>query len=285
MSPARALQADSGFVIGRSHQDTAKPCQDYALAGHGGALAWALVSDGCSTGGLTDIGARLWVHAARQVLTAATALPDDLGRLHEQVQAHARPLLQPFAAEDAYATLGLVVGDGERARAALWGDGLVAALSTSGELQCWEVHYALNAPRYPAYDAACDAVAAHLARWQQLVRDSEVCIQHLRCDAAGRVLDQHTGRRAAATHPGLWLAWDDLAPLQALLVCTDGVASTPGRTALDSVRELLQVRNPNGQFLRRRLGALARSWRRNPGQAQAPVDDLGAAALWWSDRP
>jgi hypothetical protein len=42
------------------------PCQDYALSGVTRHLAYAVVADGCSSGGKTDIGAR--------VLALATAI-------------------------------------------------------------------------------------------------------------------------------------------------------------------------------------------------------------------
>lgn len=273
----KRLHADSAFVTGRAHQDNARPCQDYALAGVATEMAWAIVSDGCSTGGHTDIGARLWSHAARQVLASAGELPRSLSALEACLQHHAAPLLQPFAAEDAYATLGLACCDGVQARAALFGDGLLAARLRNGETFSWELRYELNAPRYLAYSA----VDAQLARWQNMVGNSllRVCIE--RRDAQGMLLQHHTEVLPAGSYPGLWLGWDDINELQALAVCTDGVASVPGQGSPDTLRELLQVKNATGQFMQRRLGAMARSWRK--GQAQAPSDDLAAAVLWLGD--
>lgn len=277
----KRLHADSAFVTGRAHQDSARPCQDYALAGAGagaaGPLAWAIVSDGCSTGGHTDIGARLWSHAAERVLSSANGLPHSLSTLEASLQQHAAPLLQPFAAEDAYATLGLACSNGVQARAALFGDGLVAAQLRDGGLYSWELQYQLNAPRYLAYSA----VDAHFERWQSMVGDSwlQVRIEHR--DANGMLQQHHTEVLPAGSHPGLWLGWDNISELQALVVCTDGVASVPGRSSQDTLRELLEIKNATGQFMQRRLGAMARSWRK--GQAQAPVDDLAVAVLWLGD--
>jgi hypothetical protein len=272
-----SMQADSAFVIGRSHQDSARPCQDYALAGSAGEIVWAIVSDGCSSGGHTDIGARLWSHAAQQVLIGSSDLPRSRDTLHTALQQQAAPLLQPFAAEDAYATLGLACSNGRQARAALFGDGLVAVLMRNGELHSWELQYELNAPRYLAYAR----VDAHLAGWQAMVRGSDISLRIQRHDAAGTMLHDISHRYDAATYPGLWLGWDRIDTLQALLVCTDGAGSVPDQAAQDTLRQLLQIKNGTGQFMQRRLGAMARAWRK--GQARPPVDDLAAAALWLGD--
>ena len=50
---------DEYFHIGRAHLGNGQPCQDYALSGQTEETAWAIISDGCSSGGKTDIGARL----------------------------------------------------------------------------------------------------------------------------------------------------------------------------------------------------------------------------------
>jgi hypothetical protein len=273
------MHADSAFVTGRSHQDSARPCQDYALSGSARGMAWAIVSDGCSTGGHTDIGARLWSHAAQQILMADRELPQSLDALHGALQQHAAPLLQPFAAEDAYATLGIACSKGRQAHAALYGDGLVAALLRNGELHSWELHYELNAPR----DLAYGRVDAHLERWQALVRGSELNLRVQHHDAAGALLHSSSHRFDAASYPGLWLGWERSEELQALLVCTDGVGSLPGQASYDTLRELLKIKNGTGQFMQRRLGAMARAWRK--AQAKPPVDDLAAAALWFGDNP
>lgn len=277
----KRLHADSAFVTGRAHQDSARPCQDYALAGAGagasGPLAWAIVSDGCSTGGHTDIGARVWSHAAQQVLSSASEVPQSLSALEASLQQHAAPLLEPFTTEDAYATLGLACSNGVQARAALFGDGLVAARLRDGGLYSWELQYELNAPRYLVYSA----VDAQLERWQAMVGDSLLQVRIERRDAQGMLLQHHTEVLAAGSHPGLWLGWDHISELQALVVCTDGVASVPGQSSQETLRELLQFKNATGQFMQRRLGAMARSWRK--GQAQAPADDLAAAVLWFGD--
>jgi hypothetical protein len=65
------LYTDDYFHIGAAHLGSGLPCQDYALSRSTGDMAYAIVSDGCSTGGRTDSGARVVAH------TAEVAIRDD----------------------------------------------------------------------------------------------------------------------------------------------------------------------------------------------------------------
>ena len=52
---------DDYFHIGQMHLGSGKPCQDYSFSGIIDEGAFAIVSDGCSTGRHTDVGARIIV--------------------------------------------------------------------------------------------------------------------------------------------------------------------------------------------------------------------------------
>lgn len=58
------MNADAFFTIGSTH----KVCQDYALAGKD----YALLSDGCSSGGDTDFGSRLMCQAGKKYINSTT---------------------------------------------------------------------------------------------------------------------------------------------------------------------------------------------------------------------
>ncbi len=53
------FHTDHHFIIGHGHLADGKPCQDYTLSGLVGGGAYAVVSDGCSSAGQTDIGSRI----------------------------------------------------------------------------------------------------------------------------------------------------------------------------------------------------------------------------------
>ena len=275
---ARAVSADCAFIIGQSHHDTAKPCQDYALTEAQNTAGWAVVSDGCSTGGRTDIGSRMWATAARQVLRAnglsALADPDECAtRLH----AAATPLLAPFELEDGYATLVLAASDGLSARVLVYGDGVVMLRFKDGRLKFWDIDYDQNAPRYLNYErnpAVLEAWSNSYGRGRLRVRVSEHSVRGelLSLEAS----EQGSQSRAVSLH------WEDLTGLEALFVCTDGAVSFEDRGRYEGLRPLSDVKNPVGQFMQRRLGALLRKWRKDGNKG--PTDDLAVAALWFGER-
>ncbi len=280
---APSVLADAAFSIGQSHLDNAKPCQDYAASGaqasEDGQLVWAAVADGCSTGGHTDIGARMWVHAVRRALEhTGTVAFEAPGTLKALLLAEAATLMAPFDPDDALATLGLAAAHGEAMHAALFGDGLIAWRTESEALHVMSVRYERNAPRYLAYELVHLHCSPRLAAWQHLVEASTVSIVHECYDAQGTRLFRDESLAAAAAHDGLRLDWSGEDRPSALLVATDGAESFEGREAHDVVRELMAVRNPTGAFMHRRLGAMARAWKKDA--RGMPTDDLGVAALW-----
>lgn len=59
------MNSDCYFEIGHSHTI----CQDYALTGKiNDVLSYAIISDGCSSSPLVDVGARLLAHSAKEYL-------------------------------------------------------------------------------------------------------------------------------------------------------------------------------------------------------------------------
>ena len=62
------FSVDDHFLIGATHLTSGKPCEDYAASGASEDFAFAIVSDGCSSAGLTDTGARLVTHAAARAI-------------------------------------------------------------------------------------------------------------------------------------------------------------------------------------------------------------------------
>ncbi len=280
---APTVLADAAFSIGQSHLDNAKPCQDYAASGtlptEAGPLVWAAVADGCSTGGHTDIGARMWVHGLRRALEhTGTAAFEAPGTLKALLLAEAAALMAPFEPDDALATLGFAAAHGDAMHAALFGDGLIAWRTANGTLHVQSVRYERNAPRYLAYELAHLHCGPRLGRWQQLVGASTVSIVRECYDALGERLWRDETLEAAASFDGLRLDWAGEDRPAALIVATDGAESFEGRALADVVRELMGVRNPTGAFMHRRLGAMARAWKKDA--RGMPTDDLGVAGLW-----
>lgn len=273
------LGADSAFIIGQTHHDTAKPCQDYALSGCRRDLAWTVLADGCSTGGRTDLGARVWAHAGERALSEAGMRAMAGAReCADLVHARAHPFLAPLQVEDGYATLLMAASDGETAKVLAFGDGVVAARYRDGRLKFWDINYSLNAPRYLQYATDPDL----LTKWEALVAGSALRIFVNEYDEDGVLLKTNI-ETLPATTAGFEIDFKDLRDIEAVFICTDGAVSFEGRSAYESILPLTQVKNPVGQFIHRRLGALLRTWRKEG--AKGPSDDLAVGALWFEYCP
>ncbi len=272
-----ALSADCAFIIGQSHQNTAQPCQDYALAGSSGEQGWAIVSDGCSTGGRTDIGSRMWSQAAVQLLglEGAAALLD-AAHCAQRLQELAQPLLAPFAFEDGYATLLMAATDEHAVRLQVFGDGVVMARYRDGRLKTWNLEYSLNAPRYLNDDRRIEC----RQKWLDLFGQETLRVVVNEYDRAGAQLEVAVQESVAAEQAGFALELAR-AGLEAVFLCTDGAVSFEGQGHFDSLAPLTQVKNPSGQFMQRRMGALLRQWRKDNNKG--PTDDLAVACLWLGD--
>src|SRR6266852_5492723 len=68
-------KADHSFRIGDQHLRSGMPCQDYALSGVTPSRAYAVVSDGCSSGGRTEIGSAITSLITANLMIHTTLIP------------------------------------------------------------------------------------------------------------------------------------------------------------------------------------------------------------------
>lgn len=261
------MSADAAFRIGAAHLSEGTPCQDYALAEPAAPLPFALVSDGCSSSGRSDLGARLLVLAARRRLSIGEAGRDDLRAavLDDAARMAAHYALAPG---DLDATLGAVLAlpDGG-IRGLLFGDGFLAARTAAG-LEVTAVDWRGNLPGYPLYLRQPDRLAAFLAQ-------SQGC--RLRRWRLGHHLEELDGedRSPADGLLGVQIDWPPGTDVAAVM--TDGAAQVSGLPWSEAIAELTAIRSARaGAFAARRLNRAVAHWAR---QGQAPQDDLALAAL------
>ena len=268
------MHADAAVLTGTRHGAVAAPCQDYALAASlGPQHAIALVADGCSTGGHTDLGARAWVLAALAALQRRDGLVP-AAVLQRMVLARAGRILQALAFEDAFATLGVLQAHGDEVRAAFWGDGALLARHRDGSLTLVNLQYGDNAPPYLNYRRNRRARAA----WQAAHGGQTLRIDIVRCSPEG-VVATECHEAPAGPEPWEWHAHAGRDALEVVVLATDGVCSRAEGFAA-TARQLLAIQASAGEFLRRRLGRQGRAWQ---AAASSPTDDLAAAGIWLGD--
>lgn len=260
-------RADAHFRMGTSHEAEGSCCQDYALA-ENGRLPFAVVSDGCSTSGRTDIGARLWCLAARDTLSWSFTLDPP------RIRALQFRDTVGVDIEDMDATLGFVKANEDGSMTTLLaGDGVMAA-RTPTETEIVVVEWAGNMPGYPSY---------HGERKRLFIEQSTALAKLPYRFTRFAVPDgSHTGvvvdGGECSAEQGLkgisvkWAAHTEIAA-----VMSDGVGQVSGLDLQTVVTELLAFGPAReGAFARRRLNGALKRWAKD---GHRPVDDISIAAL------
>jgi hypothetical protein len=263
------MQTDSAQVIGHRHAAVAGPSQDYATSGVDGGLAWAVVADGCSTAGETDLGARAWALAARKILRSH---PEALGwparDWTHQLLLAAEPTLSQLPLSDGFATLGVLGVKSGSLRAMFWGDGVLLLARADGTLSYFVLSYENNAPFYLNYARQPGALNA----WGS----PKLTVFRTDVSTQGVVL----GTRELTT--SVIAPWElslDLSaePLRGAILCTDGVTDVSGQLTQAVLQGIADIRSPSGMFLRRKLARLVRDWSKTGAR---PEDDLSLSGIW-----
>jgi hypothetical protein len=268
------MHTDHAFLMGTSHAARATPCQDYCLSAVRGEDAWAIVADGCSTGGNTELGARAWTQAAHNLLQEHSDVLDT-PELETRVLHAAGPELDKLEHDDGYATLAILQKHGHQVRATFFGDGALLARHADGTVTLINSRYTFDAPRYLNYfrDEGC------VKEWDALCPGQELLVMTYRYDEDGQMVSSKVLASPGAAGPWCWAA--DAQDLELVLIATDGIDSrSPG--FFKGARELLDVKSFTGDFLQRHLGELGQRW---GADGTLPGDDLAVAGLWFGDHP
>ena len=145
------MNVDSFFTIGSTHQ----VCEDYARSGWINEQPYAIISDGCSNGGVridTDFGSRLLVAASENHLSL---LPkEEISSFQQRVISEAEVQVRSLnnvPKECLAATLGIIYQDGDYIKSLLIGDGFVGGKRKDGTWGVTEYSFNSGAPYYLKY--------------------------------------------------------------------------------------------------------------------------------------
>jgi hypothetical protein len=271
------FHADAHFRMGTAHEAEGSCCQDYALAGN----TYAIVSDGCSTSGRTDIGARLWCLSAKHHFDRQ----GDLAYLRENVTFSARCWMDTLNLRyaDMDATLGIVCHEPDgRLRTILLGDGVIA-VKRDYCVEIVTVEWSGNMPGYPSYQMDHERRVAFETQSEAFAREEDRAAYHVTwqiiSDGGGTLrVEQST---AAKGLRGVDISWGG--NIDAIAVMTDGVSQVSGLDTQTVVTELLSIGPARqGAFAKRRLQAALKKFARD---GHKPVDDISIAVLARVDDP
>ncbi len=295
------VHADGHFRTGSGHADEGSPCQDFTTAGIAGGHPFAVVSDGCSSGGRTDLGARLLVMTAAKVIAdsleqepvprwsdwegemGASPLSDRQALLHQIIaKVHALRDLMDIHPSDMEATLGVVHAlPGGRTRAVLFGDGVLAVRKLNGSMDIHVVDWAGNMPGYPWYARSPEARKVFVDQSEAFAREegrAACLVAHHHRDVEGAVaimdIQEHSAEDGLN---GFQFTYELPANIDSLAVLTDGalqVTDCPWTEVVAALATFTSARA--GAFAHRRMNRGLALLSRN---GHRPVDDIAMAVI------
>ena len=280
------FHTDDYFHIGHMHLTSGKPCQDYSFSGLSGDSAFAVVSDGCSRGRHTDVGARVvalsTVSAIKNWLELKnipiTNLKDLISNQHKMAIAKS---IEAFNLElqDMLATCAYACVTPEGGLINLQGDGVIAKVRKDGHVSFSCYQWINNAPLYPAYaqDDYQSFIQFHGGDLNASVLRVEYCDYNDPNQPMtwGDICIVPLGSSILETE--IIISVQEIQQLSFVVVFTDGVMQVDGMNWQDVVLELLAFKNLNGEFAKRRMIRFIKDSKKN--DKKGPLDDISYAVI------
>ncbi len=271
------FSVDTYFHIGHEHLVQGLPCQDHALSGRIDGAIYAIVADGCSTGGLTDIGARFMSLSAAKAIaehwtdTHDASLPD----APQEVSASQRSIFDDarhtfrLTQSDMLATCSYVYLGANGGFVHMHGDGVIALSYRDGSRVLHRFDWANNTPFYPAYadDYYASFISAHGGDPTALALMSQ------EWEVRSGVM-QKMDERSFSIEEGVVGITIPLSPklindLESVAVFTDGVERVDGTA-------LLAFKSTEGVFAKRRMMRFIQQAEKT---GKGPLDDIAYAVV------
>lgn len=285
------LKTDHAFHIGQQHLRVGKPCQDYALSGKlNDDLAYAIVSDGCSSGGLTDIGSRLMVLATKQALEEAKKnelFPADQAELVSILEARNAHLASYRASlglefRDLLATCMWAVASSRQQCVFVHtqGDGVVA-LQYEDELMYEMLEWNNNMPYYPAYALADenDSFCAAHATSEEPFTHTLVGTSPGMGGIPDGMLSTHDVSSGMEGWSSIHCSSEEgYSPgaLQSIALFSDGIRQIDAIDEIPAMKSLMAFKSTNGKFATRRMNRFLKDAEK---VGRGPIDDIAYAVI------
>lgn len=275
---------DDYFHIGQMHLGSGKPCQDYSFSGVTDEGAFAIVSDGCSNGRHTDVGARIialsTVNALQRWLKDANIPISKLSQLVTEQHNYAilksceafNLQLSDMLATCLYACLTPMGG-----LLGVQGDGVVAKVYKDGSITLVAYQWDNNTPLYPAY--AADNYNSFIKVHGNDPNLSPLQVEYHHYNALGdtQINLQNISLSEAVKGITQKISGDEAEELSFLAVFTDGVMQIEGVHWKNAVLQLLAFKNVEGEFAKRRMIRFIKDSKAEG--KKGPLDDISYAVI------
>jgi hypothetical protein len=280
------LYTDHYFQIGGSHLISGKPCQDYVISDIYKDAAYAVASDGCSTGRHTDVGSRVLALstacAIREHWTATRNAMDESAATEVKTQgkivlAGIRQNLG-LIHSDMLATCIYVYLSPVGGFVHVQGDGVVALKYRNGSIAAYRYEWEDNAPFYPAYQgnpALDNFIKKHGGNLDALRFSEESLLIESDVEYPEPALREYSlsqGIRGVT----ICITPEMLEELEFVAAFSDGVTQIDGVDWKDAVVRFLSFKNSAGEFAKRRMIKGIKDVKKT---CKGPIDDIGYAVV------
>lgn len=278
------LHTDHYFSIGQAHLGQGSPCQDFAVSGSVGETAFAIVADGCSTGGLTDVGARLVALSTAQAVRECVGRGKDWNKIQALISTQQQAVMISSRRmlglhhSDMLATCIYAMLSPHGGFVHLQGDGVVAFKDRNGWIRIYRYDWAGNMPAYPAYaednysafvtaqSGELSAIRLEVESWDYLpgfdfnkLEGQKITLR----DGIGGVTMPVTPQHLADG-------------LEYVAIFSDGVTQIDGQDWKQAVVELLAFKGVAGEFAKRRM---IRHIKDSQKSGKGPIDDIAYSVI------
>ncbi len=287
------FNTDSHFVIGHAHIHQNKPCQDHAM--HkicGRSIASIVVSDGCSSGNHTDIGARIITCSTIKAINGSpwNHLHDDApGSITKHILRYATISKSSLGVDDddMLATCSYAIINEEGGFIHLMGDGTVIIRLVGGILKIISLNWQNNLPYYLSYDISGEL--PNFKSEHSKINNGEIAL----CISESGTL--HDNLYGKTTHipieeavKGYTIKIDKsfLSVIESITIFSDGVqdfhknpnTSDRERIEMDQiVIEMTNFKGYKGEFVKRRMNAALKKLAK---EDIYPNDDFSMAVIY-----
>ncbi len=281
--------ADSHFVIGKLHIKQNSPCQDHALFGEVEDTLFMVVSDGCSSGRHTDIGARIITCATIMAIKECLAVTKDLAELPalicQELISHAGKIAKEMGLDnqDLLATCVYAVVTPSGGFIHILGDGHAILKFKQGDLFLVNTEWQNNTPYYPADNRKNSFIADH-----SKIENGEKSLVIGTVSFSEEVEVENEiffDIQQAVKGYVVSLSVEDIESLEVVVIASDGIGrfKKDGEflKPLDVAKKLITFKTWEGDFVKRRL---SRELLNLSKEETFPDDDVALAAIHFNPK-
>ncbi len=286
------MHTDSYFVIGKDHVSKHTPCQDHARSIERDDVRLIVVSDGCSTGRFTDIGARIITCATTVAFNLLLDTNDKDTLCNEtipqsmlksiKVLAEANKNMMGLITKDMFATCAYAIVTPNEGFIHVVGDGCVILKYIDGTIISYVYEWQDNRPYYLMYSG--EDLGSFIANHRKNDKGTEsLMIKKISIDPDGNTTTDITCVPIDKVFEGhvIPLTKEMITDkLESITICSDGITDFKQDKIAVPVEEVIQkvvaFKTAKGDLVKRRLTRILLDYVK---QNVFPADDVAVATI------